>query len=38
MQPDDVAVLDDAGNICGELSRQQVAAILFDTETSSGGA
>jgi glycine betaine/proline transport system ATP-binding protein len=38
MQPDDVTVLDDAGNICGELSRQQVAAILFDTETSSGGA
>jgi hypothetical protein len=38
MQPDDVTVLDDAGKICGELSRDQVAAILFDTETTSAGA
>jgi glycine betaine/proline transport system ATP-binding protein len=38
MQLDDVTVLDDAGKICGELSRDQVAAILFDTETTSAGA
>jgi glycine betaine/proline transport system ATP-binding protein len=38
MQPDVVTVLDDAGKICGELSRDQVAAILFDTETTSAGA
>ena len=32
MQPDLVSVLDEGGTLCGELCRDAIAAILFDTD------